>query len=100
MRLQAVVLIVVFGLFVLAGLLVTFLVMGRASKGYAKAKERRAVRGPVIACSTCGSTMQFVGLQEFNLGDGPISTGAASSLEVYRCPTCRKVELFLPPAAG
>ncbi|MEO7803393.1 MAG: hypothetical protein ABIS18_02865 [Actinomycetota bacterium] len=85
----------VFGFLVLASVLVTFRVMGRASKGYAKAKERRIERGPVIACSTCESSMGFAGLQEFNLGAGPLAT----ALEVYRCPTCRKVEFFLPPAA-
>lgn len=84
---------------------VTFAVMGRASKGYDKAKQRRIDRGPAVPCSTCESTMEFIGLQEFALGDlgAAADLGASDGalpLEVHRCPTCRKVELFLPPSAG
>ncbi|MCA1840688.1 MAG: hypothetical protein ABR507_10550 [Actinomycetota bacterium] len=92
--------------FVGLAVLATFRTMGRASKGYDKAKKRRAEAGPVIACSTCGSNMNFVGLQglrlaETGVGDqlGADSTGNLP-LEVFRCLTCRKVEFFLPPSAG
>jgi len=81
----------------------TMKVMGRASRSYEKRRVARSADGPAIACSTCTSTMRFVGLQEFRVGDGPALLGGASGqliLESYRCPTCRKVEFFLPPAAG
>jgi len=92
----------------LGGLLaayLTFSVMGKASKGYAKAKERRIERGPAVPCSTCQSTMNFVGLQDFKVAERGVAeqlgaTGGNLPLELYRCPTCRKLEVFLPPAAG
>lgn len=100
------------GILLLAGLFVvltvgsviaTMKVMGRASRSYEKAKQRRAADGPAVACSTCGSTMSYAGLQDFRVGDGPEALGASNeqlTLEAYKCPTCRKVEFFLPPAAG
>ena len=93
------------GIAALLSIYVTFAVMGRASKGYAKARQRRVERGPAVPCSTCQSSMEFVGLQEFRMAD----EGSASDLgaikgalpiEVHKCPTCRKMELFLPPSAG
>ncbi len=95
----------VLGLAAVLAVYVTFSVMGRASKGYDKAKQRRIERGPAVPCSTCESTMVFVGLQEFKLGEEGVGgeLGAKDGmlpLEVHRCPTCRKVELFLPPSAG
>ena len=98
--------IVLFVALVAVSIYATFSTMGRASKGYDKAKARRAAAGPVIACSTCSSTMGFVGIQGIQLADFGVGDelGADSKgnlpLEIYRCPTCRKVELFLPPSAG
>lgn len=100
-----------FGALVLIGIVSTFVIMARASKGYDKAKQRRIARGPQTPCSICGSPMQLVGLQEFKLSeqaegvDRPVAAqlgalGANLPLEVHRCPTCRKVEFFLPPSAG
>lgn len=100
---------VVLAVLVVGALLVTFKVMGRASAGYDKAKRRRIERGPQPPCSTCGSDMAFAGLQDFKMGDGVLATGPTGPtgtdgselpFEVFRCPTCRKIELFLPPAAG
>ena len=89
----------------MVGMLTTFMIMAKASKGYDKAKKRRAERGPAVPCSTCGSTMTFVGLQKFNTQGGLLDELATDDdgwleVEVHRCPTCRKLELFLPPAAG
>jgi len=93
------------GVAALLSIYVTFAVMGRASKGYAKARERRVERGPAVPCSTCGSSMEFVGLQEFRMADegSAIELGAvqgALPVEFHKCPTCRKMEFFLPPSAG
>ncbi|HVF12206.1 MAG TPA: hypothetical protein VNA87_03880 [Actinomycetota bacterium] len=88
---------------VFGALLFTFVVMTRASKGYDKAKQRRAAAGPSPACSTCRSSMTFVGLLDLQVSDESAvaeSLGASEGrlpLEAYRCPTCRKLETFLPP---
>ena len=84
---------------------ITILVMVRASKGYDKAKKRRADAGEnTLQCTTCSSWMIFAGLQELSTGRISANLGAPAGddlpLEVYRCPTCRKIEFFLPPAAG
>ena len=100
-----------FGALTLLGLISTFVIMARASKGYDKAKRRRVERGPQTPCPVCSSPMELVGLQEFKLSEqaeGADATVAARlgalgtnlPLEVHRCPTCRKIELFLPPSAG
>lgn len=86
-------------------LVVTILVMVRASKGYDKAKARRKAAGEdTVQCTTCRSWMVFAGIQEFSTGRISADIGSAPlqdlPLEVYRCPTCRKIELFLPPSAG
>lgn len=102
---------VLFGALILLAIVSTFKIMGRASKGYDKAKQRRIDRGPQTPCVLCQSPMQLVGLQEFRLSDQadgmdmPVATelGALNGnlpLEVHRCPTCRRVEFFLPPSAG
>lgn len=88
-----------------AALIVTFRVMARASKGYTKARERTEALGPAIPCSTCHSTMDFLGVSEFAAeGEETLKGMGGGSgsvpLEVHRCPTCRKVEFFLPPSAG
>jgi hypothetical protein len=55
--------------------------------------------------------MQFVGIQEFTVsaeeqgadpqvGAALGSAGGRLALEVHRCPTCRRIELYLPPSAG
>jgi hypothetical protein len=55
--------------------------------------------------------MEFVGLVEFKVNDEPEglggevaaalgSSGGTLALEVHRCPTCRRLELYLPPSAG
>ena len=100
-----------FGALVLIGIVSTFVIMARASKGYDKARQKRIARGPQTPCPICSSPMQLVGLQEFKLSeqaegvdkDVAEELGAIGSnlpLEVHRCPTCRKLELFLPPSAG
>jgi hypothetical protein len=102
---------VLFGALVLLGVVSTFVVMARASKGYDKARQRRIARGPQTPCPICSSPMQLVGLQEFKLSeqaegvDRPVAAelgalGGNLPLEVHRCPTCRKLEFFLPPSAG
>jgi hypothetical protein len=89
----------------------TFMVMARASRGYEKARQRRLERGPQTPCPVCRSPMELVGVQEFKLSEQAEGVFASSAselgatgtnlpLEVHRCPTCRKVELFLPPSAG
>lgn len=97
--------IALFGILAALTVYITFAVMGRASKGYDKAKQRRIERGPAVPCSTCESTMEFVGLQEFAVREQGVASelgavNGALPLEVHRCPTCRKVEFFLPPSAG
>ncbi|HLF69565.1 MAG TPA: hypothetical protein VI541_01270 [Actinomycetota bacterium] len=90
-----------FAVLIVGAMLATFKIMGRASKGYEKARARRAAGGPAIPCSTCGSSMEYAGVNEFKVAPGPLSADTDSlPLEVHRCPTCRKVEMFLPPAAG
>jgi hypothetical protein len=102
---------VLFGVLVLLAVMATFKTMARASKGYDKAKQRRIESGPQTPCPICRSSMGLVGVQEFRLGESAASIdkdvaqalGAAGTelpLEVYRCPTCRNVQLFLPPSAG
>lgn len=92
-------------------LLATFKTMSKASKGYDRAKKRRIDRGPQTPCPICRSNMELVGVQEFRLSDKAEgvdkavaeslgATGTDLPLEVHRCPTCRNLELFLPPAAG
>lgn len=89
----------------------TFIVMARASKGYEKAKQRRLERGPQTPCPICRSAMELVGVQELRLSeraegmDARVASelgavGEDLPLEVHRCPTCRNVQLFLPPSAG
>ncbi|HVE75144.1 MAG TPA: hypothetical protein VND22_00060 [Actinomycetota bacterium] len=105
MRATTLYLIVLVGLLVVA-LVTTFIVSTRAAKSYDKAKARRQARGPELRCSTCQSTMDFSGVQEFQVAgasgeDSKLGVSAGKlPLEVYRCPTCRKVETFLPPSAG
>lgn len=101
-----VIVIAVFAALALAAVVGTFLVMTRASRGYEKAKQRRVDRGPTIPCSTCKSWMGFAGLMSLKSGD-EIAEGLGHdprtkswTVEVYKCPTCRKIEMFLPPAAG
>jgi len=102
---------VLFGVCTLFAILATFKTMGRASKGYDKAKQRRIDSGPQTPCPVCKSSMNLVGVQEFRLSDK--ATGMDSDVaqalgaveqdlpvEVYRCPTCRNLQLFLPPSAG
>ncbi|HEX2259946.1 MAG TPA: hypothetical protein VHJ40_09430 [Actinomycetota bacterium] len=100
-----------FGALVVVAIAVTFATMARASKGYDRARRRRAEAGPGVPCSTCRSSMQLVGVVEFKVNDTPDATDlqAAASLgssrgalplEVHRCPTCRRLDLYLPPAAG
>ncbi|MGQ0678144.1 MAG: hypothetical protein ACT4OM_00540 [Actinomycetota bacterium] len=104
-------LFILFGALILIGIVSTFGIMARASKGYDKAKQRRIDRGPQIPCPICGSSMQLVGVQEFKLSesaeglDRPVATalgavGGSLPLEVHRCPTCRNVQFILPPSAG
>ncbi|MDQ4149750.1 MAG: hypothetical protein M3164_07180 [Actinomycetota bacterium] len=101
----------IFAGLVVGALLATFLIMARASKGYDRARKRRMSAGVTIPCSACGSSMTLVGIQEFMVGPGGMpadrevaeALGAAEGvlpLEIHRCPTCRRIELFLPPAAG
>lgn len=87
---------------VFGALLFTFVVMTRASKGYDKAKQRRAAAGPSPGCSTCRSSMTFVGLLDLQVSESEVAESLGASegrlpLEAYRCPTCRKLETFLPP---
>ena len=100
-----------FGALVVLAVISTFVVMARASKGYEKARRRRVDRGPQTPCPVCRSPMELVGVQEFKLSEQAESvdagvaarlgaSGANLPLEVHRCPTCRKLELFLPPSAG
>lgn len=85
-------------------LVITLLVMARASKGYDRAKQRRAESGQSVQCSTCHSWMVFAGIQDISTGASSAGLGAGPGedlpVEVYRCPTCRKIEMFLPPSAG
>ena len=103
--------IVLFGVLTLLAVLATFKTMARASKGYDKAKQRRIDSGPQTPCPVCRSSMNLVGVQEFRLSekandldkDVAQALGAVGTdlpLEVYRCPTCRNLQLFLPPSAG
>ncbi len=105
------VIFVLFAVLTLAAVLVTFKTMARASKGYDKAKQRRIASGPQTPCPVCRSSTNLVGVQEFRLGekakdlDSDVSRalgaiGTDLPLEVYRCPTCRNLQLFLPPSAG
>jgi hypothetical protein len=102
---------VLFGTLVVLAIIVTFATMTRASKSYDRSKRRRAEAGPGVPCSTCRSSMHLIGVVDFKVDDGPSSTdseAAASlgssagtlALEVHRCPTCRRLDLYLPPAAG
>jgi hypothetical protein len=105
------VLLTLFGALIVLAIISTFVVMARASKGYEKARQRRIDRGPRTPCPICRSPMELVGVQEFKLSDQAEgvdagvaarlgASGTSLPLEVYRCPTCRKLELFLPPSAG
>jgi hypothetical protein len=109
--LRAQVAFVLFGALVVLAIIATFATMARASKGYDRARRRRAAAGPGVPCSTCRSSMEFVGLVEFKVNDEPEglggevaaalgSSGGTLALEVHRCPTCRRLELYLPPSAG
>lgn len=102
---------VLFGVLVLLAVMATFKTMAKASKGYDKAKQRRIESGPQTPCPICRSSMGLVGVQELRLSDKAtgIDKEVAESLgamgtdlpvEVYRCPTCRNLQLFLPPSAG
>ena len=102
---------VLFAVLVLLAVLTTFKTMARASKGYDKAKQRRLESGPRTPCPVCRSSMGLVGVQEFRLSERATdldkdvaqalgAVGTDLPLEVYRCPTCRNVQLFLPPSAG
>lgn len=102
---------VLFGALILLAVLATFRLMARASKGYDKARRRRISAGPQAPCALCGSPMQLVGLQEFRLSEQASGMDEAAAaqlgavagnlpLEVHRCPTCRRLEFFLPPSAG
>ena len=102
---------VLFGVLTLLAVLATFKTMAKASRSYDRAKQRRISSGPQTPCPVCRSPMQLVGVQEFRLSekandldrDVAQALGAISrdlALEVYRCPTCRNLQLFLPPSAG
>lgn len=102
---------ILFGVLTLLAVVSTFKMMARADKSYGKAKQRRIDAGPQTPCPICRSPMNLVGVQEFRLSDKALTVdkevaqalgafGESLPLEVYRCPTCRKLELFLPPAAG
>ena len=102
---------VLFAVCTLFAVLATFKTMGKASKGYDKAKQRRIQSGPQTPCPICKSSMNLVGVQEFHLSekatgldkDVAQALGAVEQdlpVEVYRCPTCRNLQLFLPPSAG
>ena len=102
---------VLFGVCTLFAILATFKTMGRASKGYDKAKQRRIESGPQTPCPVCKSSMKLVGVHEFRLCENATgmdkevaqALGAVEQdlpVEVYRCPTCRNLQLFLPPSAG
>ena len=100
-----------FGALVAVAIISTFVVMARASKGYDKAKQRRVERGVQTPCPICRSSMELVGVQELKVRE-PVTaiddrvagklgaSGGNLPLEVHRCPTCRNVQLFLPPSAG
>ena len=103
--------VVLLGVCTLFAVLATFKTMARASKGYDRAKQRRIDSGPQTPCPVCRSSMALVGVQEFRLSekandidkDVAQALGAMGTdlpLEVYRCPTCRNLQLFLPPSAG
>ncbi|HEX2053578.1 MAG TPA: hypothetical protein VHJ78_07645 [Actinomycetota bacterium] len=105
------VIFVLFGVLVVLAVMATFKTMARASKGYDKAKQRRIESGPQTPCPVCRSSMGLVGVQEFRLSDNATgidkdvaqalgAMGTDLPLEVYRCPTCRNIQLFLPPSAG
>ena len=102
---------VLFGVLVVLAVMATFKTMAKASKGYDKAKQRRIESGPQTPCPVCRSSMGLVGVQEFRLSDKAAgidkdvaealgAMGTDLPLEVYRCPTCRNIQLFLPPSAG
>ncbi|CAN5868978.1 hypothetical protein BH23ACT12_BH23ACT12_03680 [soil metagenome] len=102
---------VLFAVCTLLAILATFKTMGKASKGYDKAKQRRIESGPQTPCPICKSSLKLIGVQEFRLSDKATgidkdvaqALGAIEQdlpLEVYRCPTCRNLQLFLPPSAG
>lgn len=102
------------GLFValvVLAIMATFKTMTRASRGYDRARRKRVARGPQAPCPVCRSPMELMGIQEFRLGEAAMgvdkeaaaalgAVGQDLPLEVHRCPTCRKLELFLPPSAG
>jgi hypothetical protein len=103
--------VVLLGVCTLFAVLATFKTMARASKGYDRAKQRRIDSGPHTPCPVCRSSMALVGVQEFRLSEKANdidkdvaqalgATGTDLPLEVYRCPTCRNLQLFLPPSAG
>jgi hypothetical protein len=103
--------VVLLGVCTLFAVLATFKTMARASKGYDRAKQRRIDSGPQTPCPVCRSSMALVGVQEFRLSEKANdidkdvaqalgATGTDLPLEVYRCPTCRNLQLFLPPSAG
>ncbi len=52
---------VLFGVCTLFAILATFKTMGKASKGYDKAKQRRIDSGPQTPCPVCRSSMKLVG---------------------------------------
>lgn len=54
-----------------------------------------------LSCLRCGTAMQFLkverlqlGKTSFLLGDWPNLLAGALEVEIYICPSCRKIELF------
>jgi hypothetical protein len=96
-----------FAVLMLFAVVATFRTMGKASRGYDRARQRRVAAGPGTPCSTCASPLKLVGVADFRVTPADAAVAEAlgvldgsAALEVHRCPTCRKVELFLPPSAG
>ena len=79
--------------FVLLAIVMTFVVGARMNKRYENRRVARESQADVRHCTTCGSFMEFHGLKTF-----AEAAGGKMDLELYRCGTCRKVEMFLPPA--
>ena len=51
-----------------------------------------------IHCPRCSERLNFLGTESFRLGK-PASE-PATEVEIYSCPKCGKLELFVPEAAA